>query len=311
MRIAVLGSAKSWYFRDLRRAASGRHAIVPVAFEELTSEVLHGRQAMSYRETDLMAFDAILVRTMPPGSLEQVVFRMDVLGRLEAQGALIINPPRAIEAAVDKYLAIAKLAAAGLRVPRTITCQSVSDAMQAYQSLGGSVVLKPLFGSEGRGITRINDEALMLRAAKMLTSMGAVLYVQQYIEHHGCDLRLLVLGSEVLGIRRCNSHDWRTNVSRGASVERLEVTGDLGELAQRASTAVGTLVAGVDVLPGKDGHLYTLEVNAVPGWQAVVRGLQVDVAARLLAYVETLALQNGTTRTQAATREEDWKRSDP
>jgi ribosomal protein S6--L-glutamate ligase len=293
MRIAVLGPSTSWYFRDLKRAAEGRHEMVPVAFEELASEVIHGPSAMASKDADLMVFDAILVRTMPPGSLEQVVFRMDVLGRLEAQGMLIINPPRAIEAAVDKYLATTRLSAAGLRVPHTITCQSVSDAMNAFQTLGGRVVLKPLFGSEGRGIARIDDEALMLRAAKMLTAMGAVLYVQQYIEHDGHDLRLLVLGGEVLGIRRCNSQDWRMNISRGASAERLELSGELRELAQRASAAVGTIVAGVDVLPGRDGHLYTIEVNAVPGWKAVARSLQVDVATRLLDFVEKLVIQRG------------------
>ena len=112
---------------------------------------------------DLAQLDAVLVRTMPPGSLEQVVFRMDVLARLEAQGLVVINPARAIEAAVDKYLATARLQAAGLRVPRTAVCQTVEEALGWFAELGGDVVLKPLFGSEGRGITRLVDEAFALR----------------------------------------------------------------------------------------------------------------------------------------------------
>ena len=106
----------------------------------------------------------MIVRTMPPGSLEQVVFRMDCLGRYEAAGGVVINPARAIEAAVDKFLTSAKLQAAGLITPRTIVCQTADDALAAFEQLGGNVVLKPVFGSEGRGITRLNDEALAVRA---------------------------------------------------------------------------------------------------------------------------------------------------
>src|SRR5262249_11227459 len=143
---------------------------------------------------NLADFDAVLVRTMPPGSLEQVVFRMDCLARYEAAGGIVINPARAIEAAVDKFLTTAKLQAAGLLTPRTICCQTAEEAMVAFEQLGRDIVLKPLFGSEGRGITRLTDENLALRAFKMLTQLGAVLYLQEFIEHEGHDIRLLVIG---------------------------------------------------------------------------------------------------------------------
>ena len=93
--------------------------------------------------------DAVLVRTMPPGSLEQVVFRMDLLHRLMAGGVRVLNPPRAVEVCVDKYLATALLDAAGLPVPHTIVCQHADAALEAFTALGGDVVVKPLFGSEG------------------------------------------------------------------------------------------------------------------------------------------------------------------
>src|SRR4029077_18799439 len=85
----------------------------------------------------LAAFDGILVRTMPPGSLEQVVFRMDVLHRLQARGVAVLNPPLAVETCVDKYLATARLEAAGLPVPPTMVCQRADDALQAFEELGG------------------------------------------------------------------------------------------------------------------------------------------------------------------------------
>ncbi|HEV3004550.1 MAG TPA: hypothetical protein VGX78_08810, partial [Pirellulales bacterium] len=148
------------------------------------------------------------------------------------------------------------------------------------------VVLKPLFGAEGRGITRLNDEALALRAFKMLEQLGAVLYLQEFVPHEGADLRLLVVGSRVLGMRRRNPLDWRTNISRGAKAEPLEVTHELAELAHRAADSVGAPLAGVDLLPGTDGRLYAIEVNAVPGWQALARALKLDVARLVLEYVE-------------------------
>ncbi len=227
-----------------------------------------------------------MVRSMPPGSLEQVVFRMDVLQRLEATGLPIINPPRALEAAVDKYLATAKLAATGLLVPRTITCQTVDDALAAFADLGGDVVLKPLFGSEGRGIARLNDPALAERAFRLLVQLGSVIYLQEFIDHPGYDLRLLVIGRRVLAMRRVNPHDWRTNVSRGATAEPVEPCDAWVELALRAADAIGAPVAGVDLLPARDGRLYAIEVNAVPGWRALSAALRVDVAAMVLEYVE-------------------------
>jgi len=294
MRIAVLASPESWYFRDLARAAGAEHELVCLPFSEMRSSVdRQGKVHMSTRGCDLAAFDAVLVRTMPPGSLEQVVFRMDALAQLEAQGVVVLNPPKAVEAAVDKYLTTARLARAGLLSPRTIACQTPDDAMAAFAELGGDVVVKPLFGSEGRGITRLNDEALALRAFKMLAQLGAVLYVQEFVPHEGFDCRLLLVGVEIFAMRRHNRADWRTNVSRGAVASPFEPDHALCVLARRAADAVGALIAGVDLLPGRDGRWYILEVNAVPGWKALARTLDVDIARRVVEFTSHQCRRRG------------------
>ena len=286
MRIAVLGSATSWHVGDLRRAAGDRHAIVPVTYRELCSRVSPAGTKVSSGQCDLDQFGAVLVRSMPPGSLEQIVFRMDALANLAAAGVRVVNPPRAIEVAVDKYLATTRLRDAGLLAPPTVVCQTVEQALAAFAELGGDVVVKPLFDSEGRGITRVTDEAVALRVFQALEQIGAALYLQQFVAHEGCDWRLLVLGDEVLGMRRRHPHDWRTNISRGAVAEPLEVTAELAGLARRAARAVGATVAGVDLLPGQDGQLYAIEVNAVPGWRALAEVTQKDVAQRVLRILE-------------------------
>src|SRR5688500_16538837 len=142
MKFAVLGSPDSWYLRDLQRAAAGRDEVVTVPFDRLTARLACGfarpakpqanDEAVSSVDHELTAFDAVLVRTMAPGSLEQVVFRMDALARLAAGGVTVVNPPKAVEAAVDEFLTSAKLQAAGLLTPRTIACQSADDAMLAF-----------------------------------------------------------------------------------------------------------------------------------------------------------------------------------
>ncbi len=284
MRIAALSNPNSWYFKDLQRAAGEHHTVRCFSFRHLHAQCDAASGVMAEGEL-LSDYDAVLVRSMPPGSLEQVIFRMDLLARLEAGGTPVCNAPRALEVAIDKYLATEKLREAGLDVPQTSVCQNAGMAMEVFEQFGGCAVIKPLFGGEGRGITLVDDPALAERAFRMLEQLGAVIYLQEFIDHPGYDLRLLVLGEDVFGIRRSNPHDWRTNVSRGAKTDAIEVTDSLRMIARRASTDIGAEFAGVDLLPAPDGRLLALEVNAVPGWRAVARTLKIDIAQRVFEYL--------------------------
>lgn len=296
MQFVILGSADSWYFRDLQRAAAGEHELVPLPFSSISAGIdEHGQRSAAGRHS-LDECDAILVRTMPPGSLEQVVFRMDVLGGLARRGVPVINPPAAIEAAVDKYLTLARLQEAGLPVPRTVVCQTVDEAMEAFSELGEDVVIKPIFGGEGRGISRLADPDLAVRAFKMLVELKAVIYLQEFIPHHGFDLRVLVVGDQVLAMRRVSESDWRTNIGRGGRAEPVRLEADVEQMARKAAAAVGALVAGVDILPGRDGDSSILEVNGVPGWKALASTLDVDVARMMLDLL----------RQQVATPSSSW-----
>jgi ribosomal protein S6--L-glutamate ligase len=224
---------------------------------------------------------------MPPGSLEQVVFRMDALIQLEARGVDVLNPPRAVECAVDKYLTSARLAAAGLRVPETVVCEDAVAALEAFEQLGGDVVVKPIFGSEGRGIVRVSDPDLALRTFRTLERIQAVLYLQRFIDHEGFDVRVMVLDGRVLaGMRRRCDDDFRTNVSRSARAEAIQLTPREAEWALRASTAVGTRLAGVDLLYDRQGEGYVIEVNAVPGWRALQRVTGCEIATAVIQSLE-------------------------
>jgi ribosomal protein S6--L-glutamate ligase len=286
MKLAVLGSPDSWYFQDLHRAATARDMLTAVPFSALAASVQTARAvAVTSIGLSLADFDAVLVRTMPPGSLEQIVFRMDALALLERRGTRVVNRPKALEAAIDKYLALGLIAAAGLPVPRTTCCQTVDTALSAYQDLGRDVVVKPIFGSEGRGIFRVSNEDLALRAFTALTQLGAVLYVQEFVPHPGFDLRVLLIGDQVFAMSRHSDGDWRTNVSRGANPAPFRLTPEIERLARDAAGAVGAEICGVDLLPTQTGGWLVLEVNAVPGWRALSKTLATDISHNVLEYL--------------------------
>jgi tetrahydromethanopterin:alpha-L-glutamate ligase len=289
-RVVGLVSGFGWHVQDLARAAGlVRVAFEPVLFPRIVGRVGRGLGRVEAGGIDLGAVDGVLVRMMPPGSLEQVVFRMDALHRLEAQGVPVLNPPRAVEAAVDKYLALAQLQVAGLPVPETWVGESATEALAAFEELGGDVIVKPLFGSEGRGLVRVSDRELATRAFRTLERLGSVLYVQRFVANPGYDIRAFVLGGRVIGaIRRfASAGEWRTNVAVGGRPEACDPGPDVVGLALKSARAVGAAMAGVDLIPDEtNGGWAVLEVNAVPGWKALAGETGVDVAAAILAHLK-------------------------
>jgi ribosomal protein S6--L-glutamate ligase len=285
--IVALVSGFGWHVSDLERAA---HCLdvdfKAVPFPAVEAWVDDRRQRIVAEGIELSRADGVLIRMMPPGSLEQVVFRMDALNRLAAAGVPIWNPPRAVEAAVDKYLSLALLGSVGLRVPATWIGQSASGALAAFRALGGDVVVKPLFGSEGRGLVRVSDPELAWRTFHTLERLDAVIYVQRMIRHPGHDLRAFVLQGRVLGAMRrfAAAGQWRTNVALGGRPEPCQLDSEASELAVAAARTIGAELAGVDLVMDLDRDQYRiLEVNAVPGWRALARVTGIDVAAAVLA----------------------------
>lgn len=280
MNIAILSGGTGWHVQDLARAATDLgHTATPLDFRTLSA----GANSAS---VPLAEFDAILVRTMPAGSLEQVVFRMDLLHEAAARGVPVLNPPRAVEVCVDKYLTTARLARGGIPTPPTAVSQRSDDAMSHFTQLGGDVVLKPIFGSEGRGMVRITDEETAWRTFRVLEQTGQVIYLQQFVRHPGWDLRAFVLGDRVIAsMRRTAGSDWRTNVAQGGVAESVTLSESETALALRAAEAVGCPVAGVDLLPGPNGELFVIEVNAVPGWKALASACGVDVAKEVVRFL--------------------------
>ncbi len=237
--------------------------------------------------TALDVLDAILLRTIPIGSLEQIVFRIDALHRLERLGVRVINSARVVERTVDKFYTSVLLEEAGLRTPRTVVTENRSDAMKAFRAMG-DVIVKPLFGSNGRGIVRVSDEEIAHRVFRALELERAVYYVQETLPHEGRDLRVFIVGKRVVAAIWRSAEGWLTNMSRGGRAEKADLPQEWEELALAAADVVGGEYAGVDLLPASDGKVYVIEVNGSPGWKGLQPMTDVDIAGAIVEHVEEL-----------------------
>ena len=286
MRVAVIGSTGGWHAERLERALSARgheYAFAPVT--RMVGRIDSGFAVRS-REVALDACDVVVVRGIPRGSLEQIVFRVDALHALAAVGVRAVNGALAIEHSIDKFLASALLAAAGVPTPRTVACERAEDALEAFDELGSDVIVKPLFGSMGFGMARVDNPDVAQRVFRALEIERAVYYLQETLPHDGVDVRAMVVGDRVVAAIERVGKGWRANLARGASARALALDEHRATLCVRAAAALGADYAGVDLLRAADGRDYVLEVNGIPGWRGVQGATGVDVAAILVEHLE-------------------------
>lgn len=313
MRVGILSGSRGWHTEELGRALEARdvepvrlpvQALVGRLGAESASDaggetrVLAagaggpaadrggdaGERGMSAAGEALEGLDGILVRTIPRGSLDQVIFRVDALHRLARLGIPVVNPAVAIERTVDKFYTSSLLAEAGIPTPPTVVAERMEDAMEAFRAFG-DVILKPLFGSNGRGMVRLQDEEVAYRVFRALELERAVYYVQKTVPHPGRDVRAFVVGGRVVAAAARRAPGWRTNVARGGAVEALELPDEWAALAARTAALVGAEYAGVDLLPASSGEVYVLEVNGIPGWRGLQSVAAVDIAGVVVGHL--------------------------
>ena len=293
MNVVILSTRTGWHTDELCRALQERgHTGRVLPYEGLVARLGRGGSAAGTLwngDTAIFDADAVLARIIPNGSLEQIIYRVDALHWLETRGMFVMNGPRAIERSVDKFYTNALLQEAGLPTPETVVCEGTADAMDAVRAMG-DVIIKPLFGSMGHGMIRVSNVDVAFRVLRSLEQTRAVFYVQQVIDHGGCDVRVFVVGGRVVGAieRRAPDGEWRTNVARGASARSFELTPAWEQLALRAAAAVGADYAGVDLLPSRDGRVFVLEVNGIPGWKGLQQATGLDVAGVIVEHLQQL-----------------------
>jgi RimK family alpha-L-glutamate ligase len=276
---------EAWSSTQLREALTKRG--IPYecfTFPKLVAQ-LGQKPYFKVNETRLLeTLDALVIRPIGRGSLEELVFRMDMLYKLERQGFLVINPAEAIEHCVDKYDILAILEDNGISVPRTVATESVNEALKAFADLGGDVVVKPLFGSRGIGATRVVDSEIASTVFKAITFHHGVIYLQEFVPHGYSDIRAFVINNRVIAAMRRVSESWKTNYSQGARPAPLELNQEFEELAVKSAKVIGCKIAGVDILEGPKGPVI-VDVNSQPGWKGLQMVTKVNVADEIVAFL--------------------------
>jgi tetrahydromethanopterin:alpha-L-glutamate ligase len=287
-RVAVFNDTHGWHSAQLTEALADLNietVLIDLAECRIDTRSPTG-MVIPHFETTLP--DAVLVRGIAPGSLEQITLRMDVLHTLAELGVPVLNPAHAIELTVDKARTSLRLHLANIPSPHTWACESREQALQIAReefSKGFSLVVKPLFGCQGKGIQRLDALAQL----DNLSVVGEAYYLQHYVApaQIGCwqDWRLMVVNGEVIAAMTRRSNHWITNFAQGASCFASTVTHEMAQLAIRATAAVEAPYAGVDLIQDPQGQFSVLEVNSVPAWKGLYQATGIDIAARLATMV--------------------------
>jgi tetrahydromethanopterin:alpha-L-glutamate ligase len=234
--------------------------------------------------------DAVHVRTLSAGSFEAVTKRLGVLHALTKLGVVVWNDARAIERCVDKSMTSFLLARAGVPTPPTWTMEAplAARALVEREAPRGPLVLKPLFGAQGKGLRLIRRPEDL----PVPEDIAGVYYLQRF-QSNGTqdftDYRLFVLRGRVVAAMMRRAPTWITNVKQGGQPVAVAPDPKMERLAVAAAEAVGAAIAGVDVLVGADGAPTVLEVNSMPAWNGLQkvskRNIAEEIASALMDMV--------------------------
>lgn len=236
------------------------------------------------------AYDAVLVRCLSHTNAYYLT------RWLEGLGIPTISPHRTISVCGDKLLTSAALQEAGLPMPRTAVAFTPESGLEAIEAMGYPVVLKPLFGSWGRLLARVNDrdaaEALLEHKTTLGGYLHGVAYIQEYVEKPDRDIRVMVAGDEVIYAVYRQSEHWITNTALGGEPLPCPITDEITHLSVSAAKAVGGGIVAVDLLEDGEGKLLVNEVNHTPEFHGAREATDVDIAAKIVEYVLQVA-ENG------------------
>ena len=238
------------------------------------------------KQFDRLEPKRILVRGFGANATQKIFFRLDVLRAIEECGIRLINSRESLELASDKLLTSMLLEKYNIPTPKTVVCEDPNEALASFEELGEDVILKPLYGSKGIGITRLNDRGFAENVLFKLSHLNEIFYLQEFIEHNNRDIRVLVINDKAIAGMYRVSDNWKTNVYAGARVEPIELTRELKSLAIKAAKVVKTEIAGVDIVESENVY-YVLEVNSIPGFTALQKVTDVNIPKEIIDYFLT------------------------
>jgi [lysine-biosynthesis-protein LysW]--L-2-aminoadipate ligase len=214
------------------------------------------------------------------------------LSVLETWGIPTVNTFEVADVCGNKLLTTMRLIRDGVPSPRTRLAFTPEAALAAVEELGYPAVLKPLVGSWGRLLSKVNDrdaaESILEHKDVLGTYIHSIYYIQEYVPKPGRDIRAFVVGDETIGAIYRYSDHWITNTARGAKATKCEVTPELDELCVRAAKAVGGGVVAIDVFEGPEGLLVN-EVNYTMEFRNSIDTTGVNIPGRVVDYALKVA----------------------
>lgn len=284
MRVAVIGNSRCWHAGRLTAALQNKGIETNNFSPKMFCASIGSSTGVAVKGKALEDHDIIVVRSLPGGSLEQVIYRVDVLHHLESIGVPVINRPTCIEKTVNKYYTSALLAVGGVPTPKTVVTENYNTAMAIFSEMQ-DVIVKPLFGSLGLGIVRLTDEDTAHRVFRAWEACNYVYYIQEFIPHNNRDMRAFVLGSKVIASMLRIGDNWKTNINRGARAEAIKIGPELEELCFKTAAILGADYLGVDILINEEGKPYVIEANSVPGWKGLQKTTNLDIASEIADFI--------------------------
>ena len=271
-RIAIFTDDPGWHGKQLSLAfANLGYRSDFISLTQCSFVIKSGQQPVVIPGYEKNLPDAAFVRGVPGGSLEEVVLYLDFLHALKIMNIPVYNDGYAIERSVDKGMTSFLLHNAGLPTPLTWVLRNRDDALDIAENelkKGNLLISKPLFGSQGEGIRRIEKMTDLF----WLTDSHGIYYLQRFVHCLGIgfsDNRVFVVNGQAVAAMRRRGKSWLNNVARGASCERVDLNDELANLAVKATTALAMDYAGVDIIQDKDGHYTVIEVNSIPAWKGL------------------------------------------
>ena len=283
-RIAIFTDDPGWHGKALKQAiAKLGFSSEFVSLTECKFNIQPGLSPVVIPGFEQDLPDAVFVRGVPGGSLEEVVLYLDILHALKLLGVPVYNDGRAIERSVDKAMTSFLLQQADLQTPLTWVLRSRTDAIKIAEDelkQGHYLITKPLFGSQGEGIRRIEKMTDLF----WLTPNNGVYYLQRFVHCAGggfSDYRVFVINNRAVAIMRRRGKSWLNNVARGASCEAIGLDPAIAKIAVNASNALAMDYAGVDIIQDKTGLYMVIEVNSIPAWKGLESVAHINIAALL------------------------------
>lgn len=284
MRIALFLEEESgqWHVRRLAEAMRRRGASVIVSSLPRCAFDTALASGIDIPGFDGALPDAVFVRSISAGTLEQITFRLGLLHALRTSGVRVWNDARAIERCVDKSMTTFLLHKAGIPTPTTRTVEGEENAQSYTARAGRRLIFKPLFGSQGKGLLQV-DGASDLPDGE---AADHIYHLQDFVAPPAGtfeDWRLIATRTRAVAAMARRAESWITNVHQGGAPMPCRPTPEMEALAAAALKAVDADYAGIDLIRGPDGQLMVLEVNSNPSWRGLQSVTEIDIADAIVA----------------------------